>query len=79
MNIKYFFTHILHVGRPAKQVAKVKLGTTGMSGANSARSGAQCVDLECLKPTPRMTADDIEARVKKGRVAEMSLHQAGLQ
>ena len=36
------------------------------------------VDIEGLEPTPPMTKEEVAERIRNGRVAEMTFHQAGL-
>ena len=43
-----------------------------------AENQAPVIDIEQLKPSKSMTQEEIAKRIAQGRVAEMSLHSAGI-
>jgi hypothetical protein len=49
-----------------------------MINNQSKKQQRKTVSLESLKVTPPLTAEEIQKRIRQGRVAEMNPHQAGL-
>lgn len=84
MTLKYFLVDILGIGQPVKRpahpavVKRAAAKRAAMKKSATRRSG-RVVDLENIQASPRPSTQDVQRRVKAGRVAEMSLHNAGLK
>ncbi|MNL69005.1 hypothetical protein D3C87_1938090 [compost metagenome] len=77
MQMKKFLTSVLGIEEHAPTVI-VKTVPKATSAPTRIKRGYRVINLEQMQPTARPSAEDIEERVRRGCVAEMSLHHAGL-
>lgn len=76
MRLKHLLTDVFSNGRPSKPGADA---LNAPKRAKVVRAARRFVDLETMASTPRPTQEEVLAKVRKGRVAEMSFRQAGME
>lgn len=78
MTLKYFLVDILHIGQPIKRTSPTPASKRVVMKKTAAHRTGRVVDLENIQASPKPSEQDAQRRIQAGRVAEMSLHNAGL-